>query len=195
MKGLEGEITIIKDLGAVNLGVFTRQHCWKGQHIVPHGILWGMARRMKHIKTTNAIGFDSLLATVVQTSLRCAVVIIRRMISTHIYYWRGIPTCNSTQWQTCVGEGAWSKLMEGYSGAVTTTYLLSSLMMWAFVEMLRSVHCSMIELVCKVHIRKPLLIACWIHYIPDDDTSLYKMSGFALHSSLQVHKRKLTWRR
>ena len=59
----------------------------------------------------------------------------REGISTHIYYWHGTPTCISTQWQAMMLESAWSKLVEGYGGAVSTSTrscLLSSLMMQAF---------------------------------------------------------------
>lgn len=96
-----------------------------------------------------------------------------------------------------MGERAWSKLVDGYSGSFNTagerSCLFSSLLMNVFDEMLRRVQCCLSELQEATTVS--LLPSAAVGQKPDDDASLQRLAGFALFSCMQSCKRKLMWRR
>lgn len=153
----------------------------------------------KYIKSANVVAFDSLISTV----LADFVKMYRQHSKGKDKYTRLLLGWYTYMKQyvvqgSCVGEAAWSKLVEGYTvpagdvSECTRSSLLSSLMMGIFHETLRRVECFVSELPGA---RPSSFFPPATGYRADDEASLYRLAGFALFSCIQFRQRKLMWRR
>ena len=93
-----------------------------------------------------------------------------------------------------VGATAWNQLTKGWGDTEgisdqTQSSLMSSLLMESLNELLKRVEC------CLSDEEASEWLPSAEGYQPDDETSLYRLGGFALFSAIRFRRKKLMWRR
>ena len=145
----------------------------------------------KHI-TTNIVALDLLL-----TSLLAEFIEIYKRHSKGKDKYMGL----LLDWYNCMeqyvvagntkGDQAWSLLVSDTENSENTRpFLLPSLIMGCFHELLKRVECQVIELSVSTS-----TFPSETGYRDEDETSLYRLAGFAIFSCIHLRQHRLMWKK